>query len=397
MKKHKNNTFRFFTRTGTPELKIPDAADLVKFKGMVSRTSRILKRDAETTNNDDPCACTCPECLAGNCCGNEGCRTCGDKGTRAAGDFTKEAFPVVVASENPAIVIDWGQWKIIREILLMQGAKLPDNKQVVLLDRHSCYGAVKDSIKGSCRNLHVEGDQLLGDIYFSSLAADECTLVREGHLTDTSCGYQTEDEGTLVLKPGEAGTIMGRSFTNNYTDGLDLYIRSAWSPKEDSLVPIGADDTSKFRELLLSGEREFNKISIKNNPKEDNMPEVKTHDEIVKEERERVKEIEEYGQRFASKLPKSTELVKQAVREGWDVNVFRMKVLDTIDTSAPIETPGSDVDMTKSQEREYSLTRAIIAHADGSWKDNSLEREVSEEIEKRVGRSLRSDRLQKDP
>jgi len=374
------------------------------YKGMISRVSRFKKRD-------DSCSCTCAECQAGNCCGKENCRACEGKGAReATTDFTKEAFPVVVASEEPVMVWDWDTWRIIREVLLMSGCQLPENRQVVLLDTHSCYGGVAKTIKGSCRELAIEGSLLVGNIYFSSLAKDECTLVREEHLTDTSCGYQIDETGTIVLKPGASVTIEGRVYVNNFGDDLDLYIRQKWTPKEESLVPIGADDISKFREDSLSGNNQEKikqfiesqideKLNNRTNillKENEEMAEIKkderTPEQIIAAERERIAQIEEYGTRFAPKLPDAAKMVREAITNGTDVNIFRSQVLDNLDTRGAVETPNTELGLSAKDQERFSLTRGIAAMADGTWNKNSFEREVSEAVMKKAGVEQRDER-----
>lgn len=321
-------------------------------------------------------------------------------------DISKIPFPVVVATETPAIVMDWNRWETIREILLISGAQLPVSKQIVLLDRHSCYGAVGEAVKGSCRNLRIEGSQLVGDIYFSTLSENEYTLVREGHLTDTSVGYRTSETNTLILKPGESGSISGRSFTNSYTDGLSLFIRSEWTPKEESLVAIGADEASKFREeagsipegikKLVMNEID-NKLNNRTNinisqEKREMETNTKTQEEVRIEERQRVSQIEDYGKRFSTKLPDPEKMVRDAVQSGMDVNEFREKVLSRMDTSKPVETPASEVGMSGKEINEYSIARAIVDIDGGKFRSNSLEREISEEIIKKGDLTPRSER-----
>jgi hypothetical protein len=160
-------------------------------------------------------------------------------------DREKHSIRTVVATENPALVMDWGRWEVIREVLLMSGAELPSNNQVPLLDNHSRYETA--DIKGSARELKVVGSELVGRAFFATAAKDEWSLVEEGHLTDVSAGYRTFPEFTTAIGPGESAVVNGRTFRNDSADGLTLVIRSKWQLKEVSLTPIGADEAAKFR------------------------------------------------------------------------------------------------------------------------------------------------------
>ena len=54
----------------------------------------------------------------------------------AAASFDAAARTVraVAATEAPVQVWDWDRYEVVREVLLMDGAVLPDNGQVPLLD-----------------------------------------------------------------------------------------------------------------------------------------------------------------------------------------------------------------------------------------------------------------------
>ena len=68
----------------------------------------------------------------------------------------------VVATELPALVVDWSRWELINEVLLMDGVELPESKQVVMLDTHSRY--YLSDIKGSTRELKIVNDEKLGPV-----------------------------------------------------------------------------------------------------------------------------------------------------------------------------------------------------------------------------------------
>jgi hypothetical protein len=164
---------------------------------------------------------------------------------RASYDKETRSVPVIVATEGAAMVWDRTTWDMVREILPMSGMRVHESKQVPMLNSHMRYST--EDIRGSIRDIHIEGDKLVGRAVFSSLAEKDATLVNEGHLTDVSAGYRVFNDRTVRLAKGERTDVNGRSFTNDFDDGLDLLIRTEWELVEGSLVPIGADEASKFR------------------------------------------------------------------------------------------------------------------------------------------------------
>lgn len=158
-----------------------------------------------------------------------------------------EAIRWFLATENPVTVYDWQRDALVQEVLLMDGMVLPDNGQVPLLDCHnrwSCesqLGSVADfqaAMNGEVRAL----DGLL------RFAADEPAQrirqkVLDGHLTDGSAGYRVLK--SLWIPEGTTAVIRGRSF-----DG-PVKVSTAWSIREFSLTPIGADSLAKKRTVGL--------------------------------------------------------------------------------------------------------------------------------------------------
>jgi hypothetical protein len=166
-----------------------------------------------------------------------------DKGT-----ITQRRVRAIIASDNPVEVYDWQNDEIIREVLTMDGMKLPENRQVPLLDNHSRYGS--SAVKGSVRNISMGSNGTAeGDVFFSSTAVDIATLAREGHLTDLSVGYKTDKSETVWLKPNERCTVRGKEYVNNTNQRCA--IRTVWYPFEVSTTPIGADARAKFRAAHL--------------------------------------------------------------------------------------------------------------------------------------------------
>lgn len=150
-------------------------------------------------------------------------------------DAEKRSVEAVVTTEQAVPMFDWERYEVVPEVLLMKGAQYP--KQVPFLNAHNRY-SVDDQL-GSARELKIEGDKMLGRMFFATAAQSAFDKVREGHVTDVSAGYQN-----LVVRHvprDQKQTIEGREFTG------PVNVVTKWKLREVSLVPIGADDQAKLR------------------------------------------------------------------------------------------------------------------------------------------------------
>ena len=237
-------------------------------------------------------------------------------------DEKARSVEVVGATEQPVEVFDPERWAVVSEVLLMTGCEMPSSRQIPLIDRHHRERGAA-SVLGSCRDIHIAGDQLLGRIYFSNAAEAESPWmkVREGHLTDFSVGYRVIE--STWIPEGESALVKGRSFKG------PLRVTSRWRPKELSVVPIAGDDQAKARSatsqapLNQHAEERINTI-----------PENTTQDptEIaIRAERERVAEISACCRHF--NIPEETS--GRFIREGVTVEVARKQVLDILAQRSP--------------------------------------------------------------
>lgn len=161
-------------------------------------------------------------------------------GTPESLDEKARAVDVVCSTENPVEVFDYERWEIVPEVLLMSGCQIPASRQVPLLDTH--YRGKVSSVLGSCRELQVEGDELIGRAHYSQ--ADEESesawqKTREGHLTDYSIGYRVFE--AYYVPEGQRQTIAGRTFEG------PVKVATQWKVRELSTCPIGADEMAKAR------------------------------------------------------------------------------------------------------------------------------------------------------
>lgn len=153
-------------------------------------------------------------------------------------DKDKRSVTVVASSEKPVLVRDWDRG-IIREILLSDGAVLPE--RVPLLDSHDA--STVSSILGSARGFAQKSGTIESEISFSDTDEGRSAFrkMEEGHLTDVSVGYRTFEDGSVWVPENERTVINGREFTG------PVMIRTKWELMELSVTPIGADSNAKAR------------------------------------------------------------------------------------------------------------------------------------------------------
>ncbi len=83
------------------------------------------------------------------------------------------------------------------------------------------------------------------------------------------------------------------------------------------------------------------------------------------------------------------DLADKAIERGVSVDQFKGELLEAVRNDRPLETPAAVVDVAKSEQREYSLIRAIKAASSGDWREAGYEREISDEIANRSGKEAR--------
>ena len=154
-------------------------------------------------------------------------------------DEQDRSIGAIAATEQPVPMFDWQRMEVVPEVLRVDGAIIPESRQVPLLDSHQRH--TNDNLLGSFKGASVVGDQLHGRSTFSSAksAEDSYTKVREGHLKDLSVGYRVLEK-TFVPK-GKTKDIGGRSYTG------PVNVVTRWKLHEVSVTPIGADDQAKMR------------------------------------------------------------------------------------------------------------------------------------------------------
>lgn len=166
----------------------------------------------------------------------------------------KEGIDTIATTEQPALVVDWDRWEVVREVLPMRYMAPVNNDKVPLLDSHMKKGV--DMIKGSASNFRTEGDCLLCKTFISDSEEMVKQKIKEGHIDSVSIGYQTEEQFTVEIPKGKSVKIDGYEYKNEFTD-FPMVVRTKWKVHELSLVPIGADDAAKFKSLAGIEDKEI--------------------------------------------------------------------------------------------------------------------------------------------
>lgn len=152
----------------------------------------------------------------------------------ATRDDDARTIDATIATQNPVMVYDWAQDRIIQEVLISRGAELP--KWTPLLDSHMAYGL---RTPGSCINYRLEGDTIRATLRF---AQDEdlepiWARYRDDHLRGVSVGGARIEY--TDIQPGQSAQVAGRRWTagSKYV----MRITTKWKIRETSLVVFGAD------------------------------------------------------------------------------------------------------------------------------------------------------------
>lgn len=147
-----------------------------------------------------------------------------------------------LATDGPVTVMDPENWRIIEERLISTGFDSPG--QIPLLDSHNRWSV--GSVLGSIRNLRIEGNKVVGRMFFArgdAAAESAYRKVKDKHITDVSVGYRAVSY--VDIPAGQSHDVDG----TKYTASADrtLRITTKWRAHEGSLTAIGADPNAKVR------------------------------------------------------------------------------------------------------------------------------------------------------
>lgn len=345
-------------------------------------------------------------------------------------DKEKHLVRATVCTENPVQVMNWEEWRIEKEILLMEGFELPQGQdQVPLLDSHDRWSV--RSILGSLRDFEAVDGRLEANLIFTSAEEGQNaeTKVSEGHLRDISGGYKTLE--STWIPEGQKGTVKGRTYEG------PVRVTTRWMLKEGSLTAIGADVMSKTRSGTITKEirrmliekgmdenaadneayeflqRQLNQplnrgkgtamtpeeLEAKRKADEQKAREdEEARNRAEKEATERVEAIYDIATRNAAKVPTINELRDKAIKERWTVDRFGREILNAIPDTPAAPPPDerarvSAIEVVKPwRTRTVATLNWMHARATGSERAELFGRQLAE-LNSKVTEQQRQDEM----
>ena len=191
-----------------------------------------------------------------------------------------------------------------------------------------------------------------------------------------------EDVRTGIKQNISVGYSINRMVRSKDGEGKEYY-RASWTPMEASIVAVPADP-SKFVGVGRSTEKTLNTNKVTTMTEEVKVDVRQVSDSAKAEALANVGEIISLGKHHNQR-----DLAEKAIERGVSVDQFKGELLEAVRNDRPLETPAAVVDVAKSEQREYSLIRAIKAHSSGDWREAGYEREISDEIARRSGKEAR--------
>jgi hypothetical protein len=287
-------------------------------------------------------------------------------------DEATRSVEAVLSTENAAIVRS-GKG-VIEEVLRADGAQF--GVQLPLIDGHDTSSS--DNVRGSVRDIRVEGNRIAGRVVFAETESGNRAweLVRQGHLTDVSIGYRVNNWEDIPAN--SARLVSGLEYR---TGPRPMRVTTSYTIREVSLVPVGADQAAKFRaDETISGVPNMAeetaveqtaetavRSEVSSNASATPIQDVtrmaidadKLRREAVESERSRIAEI----RKIAGKdVPE--DVVNRSITEGWDTARFTATALEYVRKSHG-KPAGEDnrapAGIVRSKEQD--CTRNVLAAA----------------------------------
>ena len=192
-------------------------------------------------------------------------------------------------------------------------------------------------------------------------------------------------------------------------DDNDYYRVTKWEPYEISIVSVPADTTVGVGRSADEPETE-----VPINYREETMP--KSTETLVQQEtrsaapapaaqeettpvRVDSSEVRTTATADSAEILKISRefgceaMAEEAIRSGANVTDFRRQVLEKVRDQranpAGRESTSMELGLSEKDKRQYSLLRAVNASVTGNWKKAGFEREVSQALEEKTGKSFR--------
>ena len=212
-------------------------------------------------------------------------------------------------------------------------------------------------------------------------------LVRFGNGAKAAEKFQDVQDG--ILRHISVGYSIA-NFEEEVSDGSRTFTATRWQPYEISFVTVPADPTVGVGRMSERPEEKPVNLTLeegnRNMDKTQNIPAVaedNTAERGMQNERARVSELLAIGRSYAAHG--GIEAAEKVIAEGGGEAQLRAAIMENMRTQ-PVMT-AEEIGMTAKEQREFSILRAMSAASTGKWDKAGLEREVSEELEKRHGRA----------
>ena len=244
-----------------------------------------------------------------------------------------------------------------------------------------------DQIVGVVENANIDSKDKRGyaTVRFANTdrGREVMSMVQDGILRNVSFGYR-------IGKMEETGTRDQKEYT-----------ATEWAPYEISVVTVPADNTVGFGRSADGDEREVQvehrafepaaaaattqkEIAMTQaNAAAENAVDIKVvQNEAANAERSRIATINALGSKF-----EKGDLARQLVESGKSIDEARAAFLEQMSVrSAPVAEGAANLDLSKSEAKEYSLVRAINASLKGDWSKAGFEAECSRAIAQMRGK-----------
>lgn len=229
---------------------------------------------------------------------------------------------------------------------------------------------------GVVENVRLDGRRLVGVARFgmSAAASEAWADVAAGASRFLSIGYEI-----IATKQEDNGVVRV----------------TRWRPYEISIVSIAADPTvgvnrAHSTEINMTTPNTTTPATVATAPAQlaTRAPAPNSADR----ERTRAAEIVSIGATFAAQFPEATRMAERAVREGASVAEFRGAMLEALGGGCDVRLNAAsapDWGRDAGRVRNYSLASAVAAAVSGDWRNAGFEREVSNELACRAGKSPR--------
>ena len=204
---------------------------------------------------------------------------------------------------------------------------------------------------------------LRADVRFgkNALADEVFSDVVDGIRSNISVGYRIDN---LSKEERDDGTV---------------FKATRWTPLESSIVSIPADQS-----VGVGRSDKTQPVPKEDIPMEQEINVEEVRAQAAEAERaaysKQVTEIIALGAKHNKR-----DLADEAVGKGYSIEQFRGLLLEKIGDAKPLEV--AEPDLTPTEQKRYSLMRAIRAAASNDWREAGFEREVSDEIGRVSGRT----------